>query len=189
MSESFSQGRIKKFEFEGKSYMPILLILSGVILAAIAVYIGIVGIGISVGFVLSMLAFFMLIIFALYFRIGHIYSDLVISDHEIRREIFGIKWKSMSWSDVKQITVVKTLLPGTYQLIWYVVVHSYERTLGWSPLKPTIMFTEKTKDKEELVATINSYAEKYGIKFFQRKKVPGGGAKWRELDMLRLSDN
>lgn len=189
MDDAVSQSRVLRFEFEGRSYVPLLLILCGAFLMVLTVYCGIKGFGPSITSLLSVLAICMLLLWTLYFRAGQIHSDLIVSKQGLSRELFGIKWGSMPWSNVKQITVARTHLPGETRWTWFIMLHSYERTRGLSLLKPTVKFTERTKEKEDLVAAINAYAKNNHIPLFYRHKIPGDGMKWRELERLKLHEN
>lgn len=177
----------KRFEFEGRRIVPIGLIVAGVGLLSFFGYFGFIRFGLSVGFCASMFFMALIIAFIFYFRVGQIHSDLIVDDSGMRRELLGIKWAHLSWSDAKQITVVKSCIPGESRLTWFVLIHTYKRTLGWLPFKNTVMFTERTKDKDELVATVNKYAKRCNIGIFQKRKGPSGGGQWCELESLHLN--
>lgn len=174
-----------KFEFVGGTYMPILLALAGGFLAIFFCYFVPIRYGFTLGYIAALAPISLLMLFAMYFRVGHIYSDLIINEDGLSRRLYGIKWREMKWSKVVYIRVVNQIVPGTLEMASFIFVYSYDRGAKWIPFKPTIMFTDRTNNKSELYESLNTYVSKHDIMVYRKEILPMGGKKqWHKVGRL-----
>lgn len=181
------QGQAQIFKFEGRTYMPLLLLLAGGGLLMFFGYFGFMRYGLCLGYSISMATAILVIASTLYFRITGQYADLVIEDQRVSKTLLNVTLKQMNWSTIKQIRVASVSLPGDSKPSWVIHLYPYDRSLRWRPTKPAMMLSDRTEDKVALAGILNTYAERYGIKLFQKKRQPGQNRVWIEIPGLDFS--
>jgi len=97
-------------------------------------------------------------------------SDVIIDDTGIGRAFFGVKWKWISWANVRSFRIGNSsgLSSGgrIYQSIW--VVASLSGSPG-SERKATV-FGTKVNDREEMIRLLNQYVAKYQVPVMETSK-------------------
>ena len=185
MSDSFRPNKIR-FQFEGRLLNPIILLVGGIFLLIFFGYYGYIRSGLSLGYCLSMLIMFSIIGFVYYLRAFQFSSDLELDDSGMSRFLFGVKWRELTWHEIKVIRMVKQNSPDGFKLIWYLSVYPYDRDKGWIPTKSRIMFTERTGDREELQDQLNHYIKQYGIIVFKKTQIVNGSNRWKQVESINF---
>lgn len=165
--------------------MPMLLALAAGFLAIFFGYFVPIRYGFTLGYIAVMAPISLMMLFAMYFRVGHIYSDLIINEDGLSRILYGIKWREMKWSKVTHIRAVNQIFPGSLEMSSFMFIYSYDRNAKWIPFKPAIVFTDRTHNKSELYETLNTFVREHDIMVFRKEMPPMGGKKqWLKVDKL-----
>ena len=92
-------------------------------------------------------------------------SDIVINDQTISRVVYGKIWQQFRWDEMDRVVIRKTIDPDSNRGKTIRVFALYKRKRDGQFLSPWgIIIVEKGNNVVELIALLNLYIQKHGIK-------------------------
>ena len=93
------------------------------------------------------------------------YSDIVINDQTISRVVYGKIWQQFRWDEIERVVIRRTIDPNSNRGKTIRGFALYKRKLPGRLMAPwAILLGEEGKHAAELIALLNLYIAKHGIK-------------------------